>query len=169
MLFTLVPAFCYALASTAIAMLYPAFMSFKAIKSGKDTRKWLEYWICYSIFWVLEWTVVDNLVSTTWLIAISKLVFIGWLVFYGGSSHIYQTWLEKQLVLHEKAIDQALERASDYLMAKGTEAKAHGMEFVKKHAGSLFQMLAAKGAADADPKADAAPAAKPAAKSHKAE
>lgn len=160
MLFTLLPALFYALASTAGAMLYPAFMSFKAIKSGKETRKWLEYWIVYGLYGVLEWAVVDNLVSTTWLVAISKLVFLGWLVFHGGAAQIYQSSLEKQLVQHEKAIDQALEKASDYLTAKGLELKASGMELVKKHAGSLFQILAAKGAADADPKAGAKPDAK---------
>jgi hypothetical protein len=163
MIFSLLPALCYALSSTTIAMLYPAFMSFKCIKSGTDTRKWLEYWIVYALYWVVEWTVIDNLVAATWLVFASKLVFIGWMVFYGGASYIYHSKLEAQLVHNEKAIDDGLEKAHDFLLAKFRELWAQGMELVKNHAGSLFQMLAAKN----PPPAAAAPppkAAKPSAK-----
>ena len=103
---------------------------------------------------------MDNLVSSSWLVCISKLLFVGWLVFYAGSTYVYQTWLEKQLVQHEKAIDHALEKAGDFLAAKFVELKTHGMEFVTKHAGTFFQMLTANGGAEANPKAAAKPEGK---------
>jgi len=92
MFFSLLPTLFYALASTAGAMLYPSFMSFKAIKTGKDTRVWLEYWIVFAIWRVFEWSVIDNLDLGSWPIVAIKLVFLGWLVFYHGASLIYKVW-----------------------------------------------------------------------------
>eukprot|EP00302_Diacronema_sp_CCMP2436_P049229 CAMPEP_0180114126 /NCGR_PEP_ID=MMETSP0985-20121206/37135_1 /TAXON_ID=483367 /ORGANISM="non described non described, Strain CCMP 2436" /LENGTH=254 /DNA_ID=CAMNT_0022052647 /DNA_START=42 /DNA_END=807 /DNA_ORIENTATION=+ len=113
MFFSLLPTLFYALASTAGAMLYPSFMSFKAIKTGKDTRVWLEYWIVFAIWRVFEWSVIDNLDLGSWPIVAIKLVFLGWLVFYHGASLIYKSGLEKQLVLHEKTTDGNLEQVGD--------------------------------------------------------
>lgn len=153
MLFSLL----YTVASIAIAVLYPAFMSFKSLKSGgADTRKWLEYWAVYSLFAVAEWTVLDQVLPSTWLVVLSKLALLGWLVFSNGASTLYQSKLEKLLVAHEKTIDEQLEKVSVIIAAKGKEAYAQGMELVKSHAGSLFQKLAAKNAppASAGPPAD---------------
>ncbi|KAJ1630806.1 hypothetical protein T492DRAFT_1000505 [Pavlovales sp. CCMP2436] len=149
-------------------MLYPSFMSFKAIKTGKDTRVWLEYWIVFAIWRVFEWSVIDNLDLGSWPIVAIKLVFLGWLVFYHGASLIYKSGLEKQLVLHEKTIDGHLEKVGEQIGAKGAELKVHGMELVKKVAAGVYAQLAAKGATDADPAS--APAAPPkAAKTPKAD
>lgn len=133
----------YTVVSTLVGIAYPAFMSFKAIKSQKDTKKWLEYWTVYSLYSVLEWLVLDNVVSGLPAYLIIKVVFLCWLV-NEGAQYIYVNGLEKVLVQHEKTIDDALEKATAQAMVKANELKSQGLDLAKKHAGSLFQAATAK-------------------------
>lgn len=160
----------YTIVSTLVALLYPAFMSFKAIKSAKESRKWLEYWSVYSLFSVVEFFVLDNLISGLPLYYLLKLVFVCWLV-KDGASPLYKNVLEKQLVQHEKAIDVALEKAYAQASTKLLEGKQLVLDLTKKHAGSIFDAVAAgKAPAAAGKPAAAAPsAAAPKPKSSKAE
>jgi len=151
---TMVLGLVYTIMSAVLGALYPAFMSFKAIKSSKDTRKWLEYWAVYALYTVLEWSVLDNLVASLPAYYLIKLAFVAWLATKDGASYLYQNVVEKQLVQHESHIDAFLEKASKEIMTKATDAKAQGLEFAKKHAGSLVAALSA-------PKPGAAPTAAP--------
>lgn len=145
----------YSILSTVIGALYPAFMSFKAIKSGKDTRKWLEYWAVYALYSVVEWSVLDNVVASLPAYYLIKLAIVAWLATKDGASYLYQNFVEKQLVQHEAAIDALLEKASAQIMSKLTELKAHGLDFAKKNAGSLYTAMAAPKQGSATPAAGA--------------
>mmetsp|Transcript_17663 Transcript_17663/g.45659 ORF Transcript_17663/g.45659 Transcript_17663/m.45659 type:complete len:162 (-) Transcript_17663:42-527(-) len=142
----------YTLLSTVVAVLYPAFMSFKAIKAGKNSRQWLEYWAVYALFSVVEFFVLDNLISSLPLYYLCKLSFVGWLAVMDGASTLYKNVLEKLLVQHEASIDIALEQAYAQVSTKLLEGKEIVLDLTKKHAGSIYDVLVAgKSTASAAP------------------
>ncbi|CDW53889.1 TB2 DP1 HVA22 domain containing protein [Trichuris trichiura] len=99
--------------------LYPAYRSYKAVRS-KNVReyvKWMMYWIVFALFLNIE--VVADIFLGLWLPFYyeCKIMFVLWLIspYTRGASFLYRKFVHPLLVRHEKDID-------DYLI----QAKKHG-------------------------------------------
>ncbi|XP_062512177.1 receptor expression-enhancing protein 2-like [Corticium candelabrum] len=100
-----------------VGTLYPAYRSFKAMKT-KNVReyvKWMMYWVVFACFLAVE-TVADIFVS--WAIPFYyelKIVFVIWLLWpvTKGSSILYRKFVHPYLIKNEKDIDKYLASAAD--------------------------------------------------------
>mmetsp|Transcript_2523 Transcript_2523/g.3320 ORF Transcript_2523/g.3320 Transcript_2523/m.3320 type:complete len:167 (+) Transcript_2523:117-617(+) len=69
------------LISDLLSFLYPAYMSFKAIDSGKatDDTQWLTYWVVFSFLSIAE--------------GLSGGLLMSWIPFYYGLKSVFFIWL----------------------------------------------------------------------------
>ncbi|VDD88554.1 unnamed protein product [Enterobius vermicularis] len=111
----MVPGFLSRLIILTAGTLYPAYRSYKAVRS-RDVReyvKWMMYWIVFALFCVIE-TFADIFISF-WLPFYYefKIVFVLWLLspWTKGASILYRKWVHPTLSRHEKDIDTMLEQA----------------------------------------------------------
>ncbi|KAL9656928.1 hypothetical protein ABK040_007020 [Willaertia magna] len=99
------------LACHVLSFIYPAYASFKAIKSkgGNDDKQWLTYWIIYAIVHVVEYymLIIVTVIPLYWEI---KILFILWLMApqTRGATIIYVKYVQPFLKKHESAIDKEL-------------------------------------------------------------
>ncbi|XP_052000999.1 receptor expression-enhancing protein 3a isoform X2 [Xyrauchen texanus] len=108
--------------------LYPAYNSFKAVKSKnvKEYVRWMMYWIVFALYTVLE-TITD--LSMAWfpLYHELKVAFVIWLLtpYTRGASLIYRKFLHPMLASKEKEIDdyivQAKERSYETMLNFGRQ------------------------------------------------
>ncbi|TRY57909.1 hypothetical protein DNTS_014423 [Danionella cerebrum] len=96
--------------------LYPAYSSYKAVKS-KDVReyvKWMMYWIIFALFNTVE---VFTDIFLCWLPFYYelKIAFVVWLLspYTKGSSVLYRKFVHPTLSSKEKDIDEYLCQAKD--------------------------------------------------------
>jgi len=93
---------------------YPAYSSFKAVKSknAKHYVRWMMYWVVYAVFVATE-SIIDPFIHF-WLpfYAEAKIIFLLYLVSSStrGSSVIYKSWIHPVLSSNEADIDIALEK-----------------------------------------------------------
>ncbi|XP_051578618.1 receptor expression-enhancing protein 3-like isoform X3 [Myxocyprinus asiaticus] len=108
--------------------LYPAYNSFKAVKSKnvKEYVRWMMYWIVFALYTVVE-TIMD--LSMAWfpLYHELKVAFVIWLLtpYTRGASLIYRKFLHPMLASKEKEIDdyivQAKERSYETMVNFGRQ------------------------------------------------
>ncbi|XP_030046911.1 receptor expression-enhancing protein 1 isoform X3 [Microcaecilia unicolor] len=96
--------------------LYPAYYSYKAVKSKdiKEYVKWMMYWIIFALFTTVE-TVTDIFLSWFPFYYELKIAFVAWLLspYTRGSSLLYRKFVHPTLSSKEKEIDDCLIQAKD--------------------------------------------------------
>ena len=104
------------LVSNLIGFIYPAYMSFKSIKTKKreDDEQWLIYWIVYSLLSFMELFIG---MIFTWIPFYYhiKLFFLLWLSYdkTRGSQIIYIKYIEPYLNQNENQMDEILKTTHD--------------------------------------------------------
>ncbi|XP_052009249.1 receptor expression-enhancing protein 1-like isoform X2 [Xyrauchen texanus] len=96
--------------------LYPAYSSYKAVKS-KDVReyvKWMMYWIIFALFTTAE-VITDIFLCWLPFYYELKITFVVWLLspYTKGSSVLYRKFVHPTLSSKEKDIDEYLCQAKD--------------------------------------------------------
>jgi receptor expression-enhancing protein 1/2/3/4 len=101
----------------AFATLYPAYASYKAVKTKnvKDYVKWMMYWVVYAFFVAVE-LIADVFVAWIPFYYELKIVFVLWLLSPAtkGSSIVYRKLIHPQLAKRESDIDTCIDKASDH-------------------------------------------------------
>nr|XP_056719454.1 receptor expression-enhancing protein 1 isoform X2 [Euleptes europaea] len=96
--------------------LYPAYYSYKAVKSKdiKEYVKWMMYWIIFAIFTTIE-TFTDIFLCWFPFYYELKIAFVAWLLspYTKGSSLLYRKFVHPTLSSKEKEIDDCLIQAKD--------------------------------------------------------
>uniref|UniRef100_A0A6I8NFG8 Receptor expression-enhancing protein n=1 Tax=Ornithorhynchus anatinus TaxID=9258 RepID=A0A6I8NFG8_ORNAN len=96
--------------------LYPAYYSYKAVKSKdiKEYVKWMMYWIIFALFTTAE-TFTDIFLSWFPFYYELKIAFVAWLLspYTKGSSLLYRKFVHPTLSSKEKEIDDCLVQAKD--------------------------------------------------------
>ncbi|CAO2591523.1 Receptor expression-enhancing protein 4 [Lemmus lemmus] len=107
-------------------MLYPAYASYKAVKSKniREYVRWMMYWIVFAIFMAAE-TFTDVFISWFPFYYEIKMAFVLWLLspYTKGASLLYRKFVHPSLSRHEKEIDacivQAKERSYETMLSFG--------------------------------------------------
>ncbi|XP_028657405.1 receptor expression-enhancing protein 1 isoform X1 [Erpetoichthys calabaricus] len=96
--------------------LYPAYSSYKAVKSKdvKEYVKWMMYWIIFALFTTAE-TFTDIFLCWIPFYYELKIAFVVWLLspYTKGSSVLYRKFVHPTLSSKEKEIDEYLSQAKD--------------------------------------------------------
>ncbi|XP_029113948.1 receptor expression-enhancing protein 1 isoform X2 [Scleropages formosus] len=96
--------------------LYPAYSSYKAVKSKdvKEYVKWMMYWIIFALFTTAE-TITDIFLSWIPFYYELKIAFVVWLLspYTKGSSVLYRKFVHPTLSSKEKDIDEYICQAKD--------------------------------------------------------
>ncbi|KAK1175186.1 receptor expression-enhancing protein 1 isoform X1 [Acipenser oxyrinchus oxyrinchus] len=96
--------------------LYPAYSSYKAVKSKdvKEYVKWMMYWIVFALFTTAE-TFTDIFLCWIPFYYELKIAFVVWLLspYTKGSSVLYRKFVHPMLSSKEKEIDDYLCQAKD--------------------------------------------------------
>ncbi|XP_014066244.1 receptor expression-enhancing protein 1 isoform X1 [Salmo salar] len=96
--------------------LYPAYYSYKAVKSKdvKEYVKWMMYWIIFALFTTME-TITDIFICWVPFYYELKIAFVVWLLspYTKGSSVLYRKFVHPTLSSKEKDIDDYLCQAKD--------------------------------------------------------
>ncbi|XP_034037316.1 receptor expression-enhancing protein 2 [Thalassophryne amazonica] len=100
----------------AFGTLYPAYSSYKAVKTKnvKEYVKWMMYWIIFALFTTAE-TVTDLVLSWFPFYFELKIAFVIWLLspYTKGSSVLYRKFVHPTLSNKEKEIDEYIAQAKD--------------------------------------------------------
>lgn len=113
--------------------LYPAYASYKAVKTKnvKEYVKWMMYWIVFALFTCVE-TFSDILVSF-WLPFYYelKILFVLWLLSPAtkGSSILYRKFVHPQFMKREQEIDEYITTARDRGYASLVELSSKGLSY----------------------------------------
>ncbi|XP_035418615.1 receptor expression-enhancing protein 4 [Cygnus atratus] len=107
-------------------MLYPAYASYKAVKSKniREYVRWMMYWIVFALFMATE-TVTDIFLSWLPFYYEVKMAFVVWLLspYTRGSSLLYRKFVHPTLSRREQEIDtyiiQARERGYETVVRFG--------------------------------------------------
>ncbi|KAM9700798.1 receptor expression-enhancing protein 4 isoform 2-T3 [Dama dama] len=107
-------------------MLYPAYASYKAVKTKniREYVRWMMYWIVFALFMAVE-TFTDIFVSWFPFYYEIKMAFVLWLLspYTRGASMLYRKFVHPSLSRHEKEIDtyivQAKERSYETVLSFG--------------------------------------------------
>lgn len=107
-------------------MLYPAYASYKAVKTKniREYVRWMMYWIIFAIFMAAE-TFTDVFISWFPFYYEIKMAFVLWLLspYTKGASLLYRKFVHPSLSRHEKEIDayivQAKERSYETVLTFG--------------------------------------------------
>lgn len=107
-------------------MLYPAYASYKAVKSKniREYVRWMMYWIVFALFMATE-TVTDIFLSWLPFYYEVKMAFVIWLLspYTRGSSLLYRKFVHPTLSRREQEIDtyiiQARERGYETMVRFG--------------------------------------------------
>lgn len=107
-------------------MLYPAYASYKAVKTKniREYVRWMMYWIVFALFMAAE-TFTDIFISWFPFYYEVKMAFVLWLLspYTKGASLLYRKFIHPSLSRHEKEIDscivQAKERSYETVLSFG--------------------------------------------------
>ncbi|XP_007907394.1 receptor expression-enhancing protein 1 [Callorhinchus milii] len=110
----------------AFGTLYPAYTSYKAVKTKnvKEYVRWMMYWIVFAIFTTVE-TFTDIFISWFPFYYEIKIAFVVWLLspYTKGASMLYRKFIHPTLSSKEKEIDgylvQAKERSYETMVSFG--------------------------------------------------
>ncbi|XP_051010660.1 receptor expression-enhancing protein 1 isoform X2 [Acomys russatus] len=110
------PVFLSHLSRLLFGTLYPAYYSYKAVKSKdiKEYVKWMMYWIIFALFTTAE-TFTDIFLCWFPFYYELKIAFVAWLLspYTKGSSLLYRKFVHPTLSSKEKEIDDCLVQAKD--------------------------------------------------------
>ncbi|XP_044303275.1 receptor expression-enhancing protein 1 isoform X3 [Varanus komodoensis] len=124
--------------------LYPAYYSYKAVKSKdiKEYVKWMMYWIIFALFTTAE-TFTDIFLCWFPFYYELKIAFVAWLLspYTKGSSLLYRKFVHPTLSSKEKEIDDCLVQAKD----KSYDALVHFGKRGLNVAATAAVMAASKG------------------------
>ncbi|XP_022652890.1 receptor expression-enhancing protein 2-like isoform X2 [Varroa destructor] len=100
-----------------VGTLYPAYGSYKAIRS-KNPREyvnWIMYWICFALFTFFETFSDIFLAFCVPFYYELKIIFLAWLLCPAtkGSSILYRNFVHPRLVRHEQDIDDMISTAKE--------------------------------------------------------
>nr|CAB3265517.1 receptor expression-enhancing protein 2-like [Phallusia mammillata] len=102
-------------------LLYPAYSSYKAVKTTNVRQyvRWIMYWVVFALFTSVE-TFADIFVAWLPFYYEAKFMFVFWLAspYTKGSTYLYRKFIHPNLSKKEQDIDLFLENAKD----KGYEA-----------------------------------------------
>ncbi|XP_048369454.1 receptor expression-enhancing protein 4 isoform X2 [Sphaerodactylus townsendi] len=97
-------------------MLYPAYASYKAVKTKniREYVRWMMYWIVFALFMATE-TVADIFISWFPFYYEIKMAFVVWLLspYTRGASLLYRKFIHPTLSHKEKEIDQFIVQAKE--------------------------------------------------------
>ncbi|ELW52777.1 Receptor expression-enhancing protein 4 [Tupaia chinensis] len=98
-------------------MLYPAYASYKAVKTKniREYVRWMMYWIIFALFMAAE-TFTDVFISWFPFYYEIKMAFVLWLLspYTRGSSLLYRKFVHPSLSRHEKEIDGYIVQAKEH-------------------------------------------------------
>lgn len=101
-----------------IGVLYPAYASYRALRSSKydDTKQWLVYWVVFATFTITE-GIADFLLAWIPLYRELKLFLVLWLVSPGtdGSTLLYGELISPILEQHEGKLLETMSKSRDQL------------------------------------------------------
>uniref|UniRef100_A0A673JPY4 Receptor expression-enhancing protein n=1 Tax=Sinocyclocheilus rhinocerous TaxID=307959 RepID=A0A673JPY4_9TELE len=104
----------FSLCSLAFGTLYPAYSSYKAVKTKnvKEYVKWMMYWIVFALFTT---TISDIFVIMFPFYFELKIAFVIWLLspYTKGSSVLYRKFVHPTLSNKETEIDEYITQAKD--------------------------------------------------------
>ncbi|XP_065557283.1 receptor expression-enhancing protein 2-like isoform X2 [Artemia franciscana] len=117
----------------ALGTLYPAYASYKAIRT-KDVReyvKWMMYWVVFAFFTIIE--TMTDLVLSFWfpLYYECKMIIVLWLLLPAtqGSSFLYRRFVHPMLTNREKDIDEFLGQAKDRSYRAALDLASRGVNY----------------------------------------
>jgi hypothetical protein len=127
-----------------LGTLYPAYRSYKAIKTKnpREYVKWMMYWTVFALFTTLE-TFLDIFFSWFPFYYEIKILFILWVLSPAthGSSMLYKKVVHPLLVSREKEIDELIEKAKQQGYSTCVNLFSSGFQY----ASNLFLNSAIKG------------------------
>jgi hypothetical protein len=117
-----------------LAYLYPAYMTFKAVKMGDKNAhaQWLTYWIANSYFTVAE-IIGDHILSGLPLYFEIKVALLIWLVTpkFRGAEKIYLQVIHPYLVKYESDIDTSLNSLKEQGLEHIGTIKEAGLKHIR--------------------------------------
>ena len=126
-----------------LAYVYPAYASFKAVRSGDPSAhaSWLTYWIAQSYFLVFELVgdVVLAWFPMYWELKVALLI---WLVAprFNGAEKIYREVIHPYLARYETDIDRSIERLKDSGSERLGEMADAGVRHLRKGSNDLLKI-----------------------------
>jgi len=130
----MIPALLCSVVSIALGTLYPAYASYKAIKTKKSKNciQWMMYWVVFAIFTSVE-PFLDFFFSF-WFPFYNeiKIVFLLWLLspLTEGSSLLYRKFVHTILLRREKEIDNLITVAQTSSYNTAIEISKKGVKYV---------------------------------------
>lgn len=106
----------YSIFRLVFGTLYPAYASYKAVKSKnvKEYVKWMMYWIVFALFTCVE-TITDVFLSWFPFYYEIKIIMVIWLLSPAtkGSSFLYRKFVHPMLSSREQEIDEYISKARE--------------------------------------------------------
>mmetsp|Transcript_7033 Transcript_7033/g.25020 ORF Transcript_7033/g.25020 Transcript_7033/m.25020 type:complete len:179 (-) Transcript_7033:118-654(-) len=140
-------------AANVFGNIYPAYMSYKAILSGRPEqhRQWLMFWIVSTCFTILE-MFGDALVSWLPLYYEAKIACLVWLALprFKGATTIYTNYVGPLLDTYEADIDGGLDAVRAKVGEKVGELRRGGVKVLREKAGEIAQLTGRMMAAAAE-------------------
>uniref|UniRef100_A0A915HLF7 Receptor expression-enhancing protein n=1 Tax=Romanomermis culicivorax TaxID=13658 RepID=A0A915HLF7_ROMCU len=119
-----------------IGTLYPAYKSYKGVKSRnvREYVKWMMYWIIFAFYLCVE--ALTDIFVAFWLPLYYeiKIIFVIWLLspYTKGASLLYRKFVHPFLLKHEKEIDLYLEQAKKESYARVVRLGNKGINYAKE-------------------------------------
>ncbi|XP_033107971.1 receptor expression-enhancing protein 5-like isoform X2 [Anneissia japonica] len=113
--------------SSFLGFVYPAYCSIKAIESTEkdDDTQWLTYWTVYSAFGMVEFF-SDIFLSWFPFYYLFKMIFLIWCmapISNNGANVLYHRIIKPLFLKHEKELEEAIDKATDFASSALDEAK----------------------------------------------
>ncbi|EDV20105.1 uncharacterized protein TRIADDRAFT_8060, partial [Trichoplax adhaerens] len=117
--------------SLIAGVLYPAYRSFKAVKTRnpREYVKWMMYWISFAFYTVAE-TIADLLIGWWFpLYQEAKILFFLWLLLpaTNGTSILYRKFIHPNLMAHEEEIDELIKQYKDKIYSSILDVSRNGV------------------------------------------
>lgn len=119
-----------------VGTLYPAYKSYKGVKSRnvREYVKWMMYWIIFALYLCVE--ALTDIFVAFWLPLYYeiKIIFVIWLLspYTKGASLLYRKFVHPFLLKHEKEIDLYLEQAKRESYARVVKLGNKGINYAKE-------------------------------------
>ena len=128
---------CGKIISTLTGVLYPMYMSLKAIetKEEDDDKQWCTYWVVFFLFVLFELYFAYLLEFIPFYFLI-KLIFLVWLFFPStqGAVFVYDSFLSKIYSKYEKDLDKIVDTVGESVARGYNDAKTS----IKDNKGKLI-------------------------------
>jgi hypothetical protein len=119
----------------SVGMLYPAYASFKALKSPSpnDNKQWLTYWVVFSITSSAE-EVAEKVVAYVPGYYVLKCIFLVWLMLpkTRGAIYVYENFIVPMFQKYEPLIDAKMAEWKTIVDMWIADLKENGAMYVKR-------------------------------------